>query len=99
MLRLSQLHRKTLLGGLTARISRPHDCRGIPFQDLCDDGLEAGLRTRAGGGDWCDAETPKPIYFQPDLDRTEVASRGFERTSAMCGRHEVGVHQSAGPRG
>src|SRR5438309_10470873 len=99
MLRLSQLHRKTLLGGLTARISRPHDCREITFQDLCDDGLEAGLRTRAGGGEWRDPEATKPIYFQHDLDPTEGSRRGLERNSELCGKHQVEPHEQEDQHG
>ena len=99
VLRLSELHRRAVFGGIVARISRAHGDRRLAVEDLCHDRLAAGLCAGSGAGDRGHAEAAEPVHFESDVDRAEGGGRGSERPAGVRGRDAPRIHPAARPRG
>ena len=78
---------------------RPHGDHRFAVEDLCDDGMAAGICAGAGGGVSRDAETAEPVDFESDFHRAEGCGGGPERPAGVRGRNAPRVHQAARSRG
>ena len=100
VLRVSELHRPTVLGGLRPRSEGAPDHHRLALEDLCHDRLAPGLCAGPCADHQRHAEAAKPEHVESDFDRAEGGGRGSDRLAGLreadAGRIHLAARQSRG---
>ena len=72
---------------------------GFALEDLCDDGMAAGICDGSRGGDQRNGEAAEPVDLESNIDRAESGRCGAQGVAGLCGTDAPRVYRVSGSRG